>query len=139
MVSSLVALPAYVKVSYGFPLSRLCDSPTFLVNVMHYSSEQPRNGTSVLGYSQCEFRTSTCSFARTTHGFTCSALLVLLACSTVLIFLLFCSLTCFRAHGKEVFIYDMNVPIQYSYQSLCAYLSLLMERCHFILQCRFVG
>ena len=58
-------------------------------------------------------------FVRTTYSFACSALLASLARSAALIRSLTCSLTCSRAHRKEVYVYEMNASISYSSSPLC--------------------
>ena len=62
---------------------------------------------------------STGPLTRTAHSFACSTLVSLLVCSVVLICSLTCSLTRFQAHGKEVFVHEINASISYSFNPLC--------------------
>ena len=64
-------------------------------------------------------RSSVWSFARTAHSFACSALLASLARSAALIRSLARSLTRSRAHGKAVFVYEMNASISSHFNPLC--------------------
>ena len=77
----------------------------------------PLTNTGSEPLSQCTeywaIRSSTRSFARTAHSFAFSALLAQLRYAT-LIRSLARSLTRFRAHGKEVFVYELNVSISYN-------------------------
>ena len=57
---------------------------------------------------------STHSFARIAHSLAFSALLASLARSTVLVHSLARSLIRSRAHGKAVFVYEMNASISYT-------------------------
>ena len=64
-------------------------------------------------------RSSARSFARPAHSFACSALLASLARSAALIRSLALSLTRSRAHGKVVYVFEMNASISYSFNPLC--------------------
>ena len=75
--------------------------------------------TSTTQYASAQLRNCVPSFARTAHSFACSTLLASIACSAALIRSLARSLALSRAHGKEVFIYELNASISYLLNPLC--------------------
>ena len=56
---------------------------------------------------------------RSHHSFACFALLASLACSAALICSLARLITYSGAHGKDIFVYELNASISYSLNSLC--------------------
>ena len=81
------------------------------------------------------------SFTRTAHSFTFSALL----CSRAPMRSFICPLarpfTCSRAHGKEVFAYELNASISCSFNPLwaarqCVYVCMCVSVC--VCQCAYV-
>ena len=91
---------------------------------------QPRHSDgwnhTTMGQSQQESRgkqwatrSSVHLFIHTAHSFAYSALLTLLLRTTALICSPACSLTSSQPHGKDGFVYKMNVSLSYSLNPMC--------------------
>ena len=111
-------LPAELPASRQ-PFQRLVRASTRLllrhnVFVFHHVNT---HWVEIMSNRRVEYRAR--SFVRTSHSFACSALLASLARSGALIRSFARSLTRSRAHGKAVFVYEMNSSILYNSGPQC--------------------